>query len=462
MPFIDDLLIYKNDYFVETGTYQGDTVNDILNNGFKFIYSIELSDVFYYNCVKRFINNSNVKLFKGNSRYDLFKMIANINTPITFWLDGHWSGVQDVGCDKDLRCPVLCELEQIKNHHIKTHTIMVDDSRLMDGIHFNVTKEEIEEKIMEINPNYKLKYYDDNYSQNDILVAYVDKENAETYETKYCNCIHKYLTKCKTNPQPPGLADFLRGSISLFNYSQKYNYNFYFDDSHLLFKYLLKHPSFITNGELCDAIELLPPLTYETIDDEIQKLFLKKQSFCILTNAFYTKNNNAMENFGDIPSECKKFLRQVFTPNECIKEDIINVYNKLNINLRKEYSVIHLRFGDNYIRENVFNEKVFDTLNAKVKNILNNNKSNQIILLSDSSSMAKELQKDNPELFYWDNTKIHMGELKNENAELGVKDALIDFFIMTQCDKIYCHAFHGISGFSKLVSLIYDKEYIYM
>jgi hypothetical protein len=76
--------------------------------------------------------------------------------------------------------------------------------------------------------------------------------------------------------------------------------------------------------------------------------------------------------------------------------------------------------------------------------------------------MAKELQKDNPELFYWDNTKIHMGELKNENAELGVKDTLIDFFIMTQCDKIYCHAFHGISGFSKLVSLIYDKEYIYM
>jgi hypothetical protein len=28
-------------------------------------------------------------------------------------------------------------------------------------------------------------------------------------------CIHNYLTKCSTNPQPPGFADFLRGTIAL-------------------------------------------------------------------------------------------------------------------------------------------------------------------------------------------------------------------------------------------------------
>jgi len=32
----------------------------------------------------------------------------------------------------------------------------------------------------------------------------------------YKNCIHKYLTKCNTNPQPPGIADFLRGTQTLF------------------------------------------------------------------------------------------------------------------------------------------------------------------------------------------------------------------------------------------------------
>ena len=227
MPFLNELLQYKNDYFIETGTYQGETVDIAVNNSFKNVYSMELSDVFYENCVKRFIYNKNVKIFKGNSRYDLYKIISNINTTITFWLDGHWSGVPDVGCDKELLCPILHELEQIKNHHIKTHTIMVDDIRLMDGNHFEVRKEEIEKKILEINPNYKLKYYNDQWAINDVLVAYIDTQvnNAILEEPKIC--IHKYLTTCKTIPQPPGLADFIRGSIALFNYSKKYNYDFF-------------------------------------------------------------------------------------------------------------------------------------------------------------------------------------------------------------------------------------------
>ena len=63
MPFIDELLNYKNDIFIETGTYQGDTIYRIANNEiFKptKIISLELSDVFFNNCIKRFQNNSNV------------------------------------------------------------------------------------------------------------------------------------------------------------------------------------------------------------------------------------------------------------------------------------------------------------------------------------------------------------------------------------------------------------------
>jgi hypothetical protein len=57
MPFIYELNKYVNDYFVETGTYQGGTVDLVLETNVKHIISIELSDVFYYNCVKKFINN---------------------------------------------------------------------------------------------------------------------------------------------------------------------------------------------------------------------------------------------------------------------------------------------------------------------------------------------------------------------------------------------------------------------
>ena len=458
MPFINELLKYKNDYFVETGTYEGDTTEFALNNGFKNVYSIELSDVFYYNCIKRFIYNPNVKIFKGNSRYDLYKMISNINSQITFWLDGHWSGVPNVGCDKELLCPVLYELEQIKNHHIKTHTIMVDDIRLMDGTHFEVRIHQIESKILEINPKYKFKYYSDQHAIDDVLVAYMDFNDIKVHENK--RCIHKYLTKCKTNELPPGLGDFIRGTVALINYSKLYIYDFYFDDSHEIFNNLLKNDKIIKNDILSDTIELLPPRTYDNLDAELNETFSKNESFCIMTNAFYTKNNGVMENFGEISFECKKFLRQIFTPNKVTNDYLKNVYDILKIDLTKKYYIIHFRLGDNYIRDNIFDDNLFNILNNKVKNILINNSNTQIILLSDSSAMANEIKKQNPELFYWDNKKIHIGDLTNDDVKQGVNDTMVDFFIMSKCDRMFCYAFNGISGFSKIVSLIFDKEYI--
>jgi len=174
MPFTHDLLKYKNDVFVETGTFQGDTIDILLKvDEFKEsqIYSLELSDVFYERCKAKYENLDNVTIVHTNSKYELFDVIKNINTPITFWLDSHWSGTPDVGCDPDTICPILYELKQIKQHHIKTHTIIVDDIRLMDGKHFPVTLDEIVAHIMDINPNYKLVLYDDPWAERDVLVA---------------------------------------------------------------------------------------------------------------------------------------------------------------------------------------------------------------------------------------------------------------------------------------------------
>ena len=473
MPFVNELLQYKNRYFIETGTYEGNTVETVLNNGFKNVYTMGTSHVFYENCLKRFIYNKNVKIFKGNSRYDLYKIISNINTSITFWLNSHSSGIQEIGF---LLCPILHELEQIKNHHIKTHTIMVDDIRLMDGIHFEVRKEQIERKILEINPNYKLKYYNDQQNVNNILVAYFDDDNNNNNNnnTKLQQkkmCIHNYLTKCKTISVPTGLGDFIRGSIALFKYSKLYNFDLYFDDSHPIFNNLLKNDKIIKNDFFTDTIELLlfgnpfPPISFDIIDTKINQLFLKNESFCIMTNSFYTaKNpdiyNYYMENFGEISVECKQFLKKIFTPNEYTNDYIKSVYSILNIDLNKEYSIIHLRLGDIFINDNIFDNNLFNILNEKIKHLLSINIDKQFILLADSAAMAIELKKHNPELFYWDNKKIHIGGLINKDVQQSVTDTLVDFFIMTKCDKIFVYGNGFISGFSKFVSLIYDKEYI--
>jgi hypothetical protein len=182
MPFIDELLQYKNEVFIETGTHHGNTIHKISNNNIFIpskIISLELSDVFVDMCKKRFASNENIHIYKSNSKCDLFNIIKDINVPITFWLDSHWSGCDNVGCDDEIICPIIYELEHIQSHHIKTHTIMIDDIRLMNGSldkneGFPILLNEIVEKIYQINPNYIIKYYDDDISKNDILVAYIE------------------------------------------------------------------------------------------------------------------------------------------------------------------------------------------------------------------------------------------------------------------------------------------------
>jgi hypothetical protein len=461
MPLINELLKYSNENFVETGTYKGESVELALNNGFKNIYSIELSQVFYYDCVKKFINNQNVKLFQGNSRYDLHKIIKNINSPITFWLDGHWSGVPNVGCDKDILCPVIYELEQIHDHHLNTHTIMIDDIRLMDGSHFLVTKEEICNKILEINPNYILKFYDTQYSKEDILVAYINPD-ISSHIVPIKKCIHRYLTEHKSLHIYPGFGDFIRGTIALYEYSKIYNFHLYIDNSHPIFNYFCENKDIIkTNFKDNDTLELLPNMHYNIIDINLQNLFIKNKSFYVLTNAFYTKDENRMVvNFGEITKDCKQFLKNILSPNEVLNNSITNVYNNLGIDLQKGYSIIHLRIGDNYLINNVFDEYTFNIINEKIHNLLeehkNNNKNTQFILMTDAESMGIQFKLKNPSLFYWNNIKTHFAVVNNNQS---IIDTLTDFFIMSKSNEMFCYAFNGVSGFSKFISLIYDIPY---
>ena len=65
---IDYLTKYsKKNNFIESGTYQGDTVNTAIEYGFKNIHSIEIFDTLYNNCVEMFKDDSQVKIWKGDS-----------------------------------------------------------------------------------------------------------------------------------------------------------------------------------------------------------------------------------------------------------------------------------------------------------------------------------------------------------------------------------------------------------
>lgn len=284
-----------------------------------------------------------------------------------------------------------------------------------------------------------------------------EKNELKTLNKK--KCIHKYLTYRKDNKQPPGFADFLRGTIALFNYSKKYKYELFVDDEHPVFNYIDKNYIFVKN-DIDEIHEILCcPMSYDDIDLKINTLFSKNESLCLMTHAFYTKNKSGiMENWGDIDYDCKQFMIKLLTPNKELNETIRFAYDYFNIKENDDYDVIHLRLGDIYLYNNNFDEATFNFVNEKIKIILSN-KSRKYILFTDSISIGNKLKEQNKDLYYLASKKIHMGDLIN-NSENSIRDTLVDFFIMSKSNCIYSYAFNGISGFSKIISLIYDIKYI--
>lgn len=460
MQFINKVQEDLNEYLVDTGSqFLRENLINVCDK-FKKIYCIEVLDD--TNEKEHKLNDySNIEISKLDCNKFIVDVVEHIHTNITFML---YSNTHTN--------TMLENLEHIKLHHIKTHTIIIFNIRLYThNLHIDLN--DIINKLYEINSEYKICYFDSTYSQDDILVA-TSSENS--YQIDNPNiCIHKYLLKTISIPKPPGLADFLRGTIALFYYCKKYKYKLYLDNSHPIFKYFKKSRFIINNNTLLNTIELIniycPNNKSEYTDKCFHNIFSQLKSFSILTNSFYTKNSSGcMENFGEISHECRVFMQDILRPNETLSAHINNVFKSLNINENEEFDVIHLRCGDDYIDENpnysVKKKYIYDILCqkiiARINSIIRNNSNKKFILLSDSDYIAKEIKTIYPNTYYMNNTKIHLGELKSDNIENGVIDALVDFFIMSKSKNIYGYHnnFNYTSGFSKIASIIYDINYI--
>lgn len=168
MSMKDNLLFENtNKYFVETGSYSGDGIQLGIEAGINYIRSIELANKLFNECKEKFKDYTGVTLIQGDSSLILSNVISDIDEQITFWLDAHYSGGDTVQGHTGLSA-LIAELEQIKQHPIKTHTIMIDDIRWCYMLFGTLVKD----KIMEINSDYEINYADGSL-EKDILVAKV-------------------------------------------------------------------------------------------------------------------------------------------------------------------------------------------------------------------------------------------------------------------------------------------------
>ena len=122
------LKLQKPRIFVETGTYLGEGIENVLFD-FDEIHSIELNSKFVNNAKKKFKNYYHVNIHHGDSSSILETL--KINEPVIFYLDAHYSGGKtSLGIIGDNGCPLLRELSILGKRKFND-IIIIDDMRLM-------------------------------------------------------------------------------------------------------------------------------------------------------------------------------------------------------------------------------------------------------------------------------------------------------------------------------------------
>lgn len=181
MPLLKNTLLeYPNRLFIETGTLHCDGIRRAIESGFKQVISIELAPHYYLSAFYKYAYHPYVKIIQGDSSVVLSKVLEHVDEQVTFWLDGHYSaGDTALG---EVNSPLMLELDIIKQHHVKTHTILIDDLRcwtnpegMFDKSDLRSNKfdtEVIVNKLKEINADYMFDYRD-GHIPNDILVAHI-------------------------------------------------------------------------------------------------------------------------------------------------------------------------------------------------------------------------------------------------------------------------------------------------
>lgn len=177
---------YPNKVFVGTGIYSSINIGRALNANFPAIYCMDADQVLVDHArtiVPSYIHEKPRKHLKswraihGDPKKDLLYLINSIHTPITFLLSSHFPDVDDQTKQND----VLFELNQIKQHPIKTHTILIEYIHWAGTPFFGgITLQMIKDKLLEINPRYSFTFETGGHLEeetNAILVAYIKEIN---------------------------------------------------------------------------------------------------------------------------------------------------------------------------------------------------------------------------------------------------------------------------------------------
>jgi len=164
MPLSKDVLEqYKNNVFVETGTYHGESVALALQLGFSAIHTIEVDNDLFTSVRLKYQNDKRVRAYLGDSADNLEHIVRNLASSATIWLDAHPLVTPMPLFDPQF--PLLRELIVLRRFlPSNNHVILIDDMRTFSDYERSI----LEFAMRQMWPNAKFKYHPDYISNIDI------------------------------------------------------------------------------------------------------------------------------------------------------------------------------------------------------------------------------------------------------------------------------------------------------
>lgn len=196
--------------------------------------------------------------------------------------------------------------------------------------------------------------------------------------------------------------------VHVYQICEKLNFEFIVDISnHEISNYLIiKEHNYKSNIDYNNI--------YFTLNAESYISENTNNVICLLNNEFYKD---------EIDYKCKKFLNNIFTPNNNFKEYINNKLIEYNLHLElKQYSIIHFRLGDEKLVNNIDNILNNENLEYYIELFIKN-KTEKHILFSDND-IFKNFMKEKHNAFILDTNITHIGYNNNIN---NIQDSLFEF-----------------------------------
>jgi hypothetical protein len=309
------------------------------------------------------------------------------------------------------------------------------------------------------------------YEKNEELVNSI-RQYSNTKLQSIKKIVNVYQPYYKNNTRAAGLGDFIRGSYFLYQYCKIANKEF-----DINFNY---HPI----GKILDK-------EYDTIDQHYLLNIEKPHIFNYYSQNNYERFTNTrlyevtIHEVNEYLSKClvdengilyvyllpfpifrisnndRVYIKKHLQYNQSLQKDISFYLEKFNL-IQKEFNVIHIRMGDDYLVNNVenINYTTINNIDINIKLFINKNSSTKYVLLSDSKLTSRLFCERNPELIYFNNDACHLGEKANISYD-EMKSNIIEFYIMSKSSSILSiSTYEWGSGFSKWCAETWEIPYM--